>query len=657
MVMIGLTCKAQPSTSQLAPNRIMTASSLKGDVSGDGIVNITDFTMTVLYLLEQPDASFILANADTNEDDNVTISDAVKIIDLILSSTEPSYLTCPDNKHPHLIDLGLPSGTKWACCNVGATAPEDYGAFYAWGELDEKTRYDWSTYLLCEGTANTSYDLGTSICGTDYDVAHRRWEGKWQMPSLDQFKELLNYTNRRWTMENGKNGYAFSNTNGGRVFLPAAGLRNGTSPNSPGSFGWYWTGTQAGRNLDYAYYFRYEMGEQEISSFSRSLGRSVRPVVCESFTPLRLASSFFELTDGEERTVEITTGNGSYIVQSGNANVCDAEIVGSSVKITAVSAGSTIITVTDARSNETASIGISVTSSSFSAYSSCPDDNHPHLLDLGLPSGTKWACCNVDASSPMQIGGYYAWGEKRTKTDYSWTTYLYGYRDNYSSNGGQIDAIHNNTKYWHAEDIGADISGTIYDVAYSKWGDSWSMPSSEQCRELLETCTRTWATLNGVSGCKFTGSNGVNIFFPSCGYREGYNSYSTGQCYYWSSTSRTDSWASCLYLENGNGTKMDSYTRQRGLNVRPVGHVTLVPLQLSSSTLELIAGGEEKVEITSGNGSYTVESSDLNVATVELVDETVKIMAVGEGSATITITDTISNETVSITITVSADSQ
>ena len=59
-----------------------------------------------------------------------------------------SYLSCPDNHHPHLINLGLPSGTLWACCNVGATTPEGSGGYYAWGETEEKSEgYDWKNYI------------------------------------------------------------------------------------------------------------------------------------------------------------------------------------------------------------------------------------------------------------------------------------------------------------------------------------------------------------------------------------------------------------------------------------------------------------------------------------------------------------------------------
>ena len=83
--------------------------------------------------------------------------------------------SCPDDNHPHAIDLGLPSGTKWACCNVGTTTPEGYGGYYAWGETEEKEIYDWTTYIHCDGSMETCHDLGSDIAGSEYDVAHVQW--------------------------------------------------------------------------------------------------------------------------------------------------------------------------------------------------------------------------------------------------------------------------------------------------------------------------------------------------------------------------------------------------------------------------------------------------------------------------------------------------
>lgn len=134
----------------------------------------------------------------------------------------------------------------------------------------------------------------------------------------------------------------------------------------------------------------------------------------------------------------------------------------------------------------------------------CPDDHHPHLIDLGLPSGTKWACCNVDASRPEDYGGYYAWGETQTKSVYSLSTYQHYSHDSY----------HN---------IGSNICGTSYDVAHVKWGGSWRMPSAEQCKELIDNCTYSWSPIANVNGGWLTGKNGGKIFLPAAGFYWGIN--------------------------------------------------------------------------------------------------------------------------------------
>ena len=84
---------------------------------------------------------------DVNNDGTVSLSDIMLLVDIILyEDATQAYTACPDNNHPHLIDLGLPSSTKWSCCNVGASKPEAYGGYYAWGETQEKSLYDYTTY-------------------------------------------------------------------------------------------------------------------------------------------------------------------------------------------------------------------------------------------------------------------------------------------------------------------------------------------------------------------------------------------------------------------------------------------------------------------------------------------------------------------------------
>ncbi len=186
---------------------------------------------------------------------------------------------CPDDNHPHLIDLGLPSGTKWACCNVGADKPEAYGGYYAWGETEEKDVYNWSTYIHCDGSSSSCHDLGSDIAGTQYDVAHVKWGGSWVMPTLDQIKELLNNCTSVLTTENGIKGRKFTGPNGRCLFLPAAGHRFYSDLYYAGSGGYYWSSTQYPSNAYSAYYLGFYSGYKEWNYDYRCSGRSVRPVV------------------------------------------------------------------------------------------------------------------------------------------------------------------------------------------------------------------------------------------------------------------------------------------------------------------------------------------------------------------------------------------
>ena len=186
------------------------------------------------------------------------------------------YRNCPDGNHPHLIDLGLPSGTKWACCNVDAKNPEDAGGYYAWGETATKSEYSWSTYKHCDGTKESCHNLGKSISGTQYDVAHVKWGGSWQLPTEYQVQELLDNCKKGfWTTQNGVYGRKFiSKNNGAGIFFPAAGRREGAYLNENGKDVYYWSGTQFTSGRRYAYY----LGNTGQFGFSREFGFTVRPV-------------------------------------------------------------------------------------------------------------------------------------------------------------------------------------------------------------------------------------------------------------------------------------------------------------------------------------------------------------------------------------------
>ena len=186
-----------------------------------------------------------------------------------------SYTTCPDASHPHMIDLGLPSGTKWACCNVGASAPEQYGNYYAWGETSPKSVYDEDTYQYYN---NGYVNIGSDIAGSDYDAATANWGAPWRMPSLSQIQELVDSCTSTWTTQNGVNGRKFVGPNGGTIFLPAAGRRWDSDLNYAGYDGFYWSSTLNESGPDFADCLYFHSGGAYWDGNYRFGGQSVRPV-------------------------------------------------------------------------------------------------------------------------------------------------------------------------------------------------------------------------------------------------------------------------------------------------------------------------------------------------------------------------------------------
>ena len=184
------------------------------------------------------------------------------------------------------VDLGL--SVKWATCNVGASKPEEYGGYYAWGETEEKDNYDWSTYKWCKG----SYDTLTKYCtdgdfgkvdnktvlDPEDDVAHVKWGGTWRMPTRAEQDELREKCTWAWTTQNGVNGYKVTGPNGNSIFLPAAGCRNGTEADDRGSSGYYWSSSLYSNYGYDAYYLGFGSGSCGWDNYVRRSGQSVRPV-------------------------------------------------------------------------------------------------------------------------------------------------------------------------------------------------------------------------------------------------------------------------------------------------------------------------------------------------------------------------------------------
>lgn len=198
------------------------------------------------------------------------------------------------NNGPIAVDLGLPSGTKWADRNVGADKPEDYGDYFAWGETAPKSDYSWSTYKwgkdydkltkYCNDSSlglNGFTDTLTELVSGD-DAASVNWGGDWRMPTSEEISELINNTNSEWVTNyngTGKNGYKFTNKSDAskHIFLPAAGYRDDTSSYYVGSLGYYWSSSLSTSDPGDAYGLDFDSDGVDLGS-SRGNGHSVRPV-------------------------------------------------------------------------------------------------------------------------------------------------------------------------------------------------------------------------------------------------------------------------------------------------------------------------------------------------------------------------------------------
>ena len=177
------------------------------------------------------------------------------------------------------VDLGLTSGTLWASCNVGASSPEEYGNYYAWGELSGKSDYSWSTYRFGTSENLTKYDAdGKTELELEDDVAHAVMGGSWHMPTEAQLKELTANTTSAW--DSARSGRTFtSKTNGNSIFIPAAGFYDGTSSYGVGSGCGLWSIGLYPSSHDYAVYLYFDSGGIGMGSYDRCYGFSVRGVI------------------------------------------------------------------------------------------------------------------------------------------------------------------------------------------------------------------------------------------------------------------------------------------------------------------------------------------------------------------------------------------
>ena len=503
---------------------------------------------------------------------------------------------------PEAIDLGL--SVKWASFNLGATKPEEYGDYYAWGETEpyysslnpltwkegKNAGYDWASYKWCKGSNTTltkycnnaefgygGYTDDNLRLNPEDDAATANWGGEWRMPALEELEELDDKCTWEWTTQNGVNGYKITGPNSNSIFLPANG-GFWESIRFSGEMCMYWSSSLYlfwGTDPDFAHVifgnesyhdFDDDDGENELGRFR---GYAIRPVygpqtIKYDVESLSLNKTKLELPVGETATLVATAFpegavNGSeysLMWSSSDKNIATVSWLG---VVKGVGVGTAIIT---AMSPEGKKATCEVTVQ--------PSVAVPEAVDLGL--SVKWASFNLGASKPEECGDYYAWGE--TEPYYSSLDPL-TWKDNrgmgydwmsYKWCVGSSDTI---VKYTDSD--GNTVLEPADDAAHVNLGKGWRMPTKAEQVKLKNNCTWEWISNNGVDGYMVSGPNGNSIFLPVTGWRGGEDFWLPTYGIYWSSSleqQRPYRAYGLYFLTDQVSTR--GYDRYYGQTIRPV---------------------------------------------------------------------------------------
>lgn len=560
---------------------------------------------------------------------------------------------------PEYIDLGLPSGLKWASCNVGATKPEEFGDYFAWGETEpyyssqnpltwkygKSSGYSWPSYKWCNGDISTltKYNPNPSFGTVNYktilvledDAAHINWGGSWRIPTDSEWTELRTKCTWTWTTENGVKGRKVTGPNGKSIFLPAAGCLDDTIIGNAESGGSYWSSA-----LDTSYPYRalgidFSPNNVYRVDSNRCRGLSVRPVYGEfiSVSSITLDNSTLELTIGDSAQLNATVSPSNSTEPNVYWISCDENIVSVNKDgiISALAEGSTTIAAY-------ASNGLSATCM-VTVNNNLSKPDSVEAVDLGLPSGLKWASCNVGATKPEEYGAYFAWGETEPKDKYIWSNYKFELG---TLNYGPFSKYVTNSSYGTLDN--KTVLDTEDDAASANWGGNWRMPTDAEWTELRNNCSSEWKENNngtGINGFLVTGPNNKSIFLPAAGYQRSTSTLGNVAGYYCSSSLDKDgpseAWLVDFYP---NTTSRGTGARCYGYPVRPVygEFIHVESITLDNTSLELTVGDSAPLTATISPSNATEPtvrwvSEDESIVSV---DQTGSVSALTEGSTTIT---------------------
>lgn len=522
---------------------------------------------------------------------------------------------------PEAVDLGLPSGLKWASFNLGASKPEEPGDYYAFGETESKEEYAWETYKWCNGTYysltkycfNSNYGFNgfvdnKCILDPDDDVASIKLGGNWRMPTKAEQDELRSRCNWKWTSINGVDGWQVTGPNNNSIFLPLNGFWQESGFNSEIK-GVYWSSSLDSSFSGTACAQIFWTGPNVTvswGSYPFCDGLSVRPVYADSNSPeIEVTPTdikFGAVPYGSSSTKYVTVKNiGTGVLTFSVTNVSSPYSVETnadgSPKDYSLSAGESMQLAFTFTPNSATYMGggrctivsnatespISVT---YSGQGAEPRQVAvPEAVDLGL--SVQWASFNLGAARPEEYGDYYAWGETEPyyssleplmwkpgkEAGYDWPSYNWCM--------GADDTM---TKYCTDSSYGYNglVDGKTCldpedDAAYMHLGGYWRMPTEDEIEELYDILRCSWelTSLNGVKGYKVTGHYGGNSIFLPCAGRWNGDELdgveSSGE--YWTSSLYEEKPRAAYYWQgySGQGFAFNGAAiRSVGLPIRPV---------------------------------------------------------------------------------------
>ena len=495
-----------------------------------------------------------------------------------------TVISIPENA----IDLGIyvtrTDGTSykvyWADCNIGASKPEEYGDYYAWGEIETKAEYSWSNY---KWATNGDINNLTKYCQSDNktvldsedDVAYVKLGGRWRMPTSSDWAALLTQGAWRWTIRDGIEGIEVYRTdnvwNGNQIFLPYNLAEwNGEVD------GYYYTSNRHG-DRPWAAIVRYYTGSSFYGkSFERCHGALIRPVyvsediVVDAFT-LNKTEMDLWVFDKETLTASIVMDGMSpsipVIWSSSDPTIASVSPEG---MVTAYNReGTTIITAKTG--GKTAECIVTVKKKTPVYVGNAVDLGVVVTRSDGTTYKLLWADCNLGTDKPEEYGEYYAWGETESKDDYSWATYKFRTSGDYI---GNLQFSKYNTDMFYGPVDNKTVLEPEDDVAHVRLGGKWRIPTEAEQDALCGQCTWARTTKNGVSGYEVKSKENSNsIFLPAAGDRRGssrYGAESSGV--YWSSALLHSSpvGASRVSFFSDSGVSRGSLYRCYGASVRPV---------------------------------------------------------------------------------------